>query len=372
MNQQEKTINAEFLVGQRAMTGLLAIVNASDEDFNKMTAAIADSSGACGELATKMDDTLVGKFEILKSGISAVKNTIGGELAPTMYGLIEKSQSVVNAIQSMIDAFIAAKNQGNALDGIVAAIQQLLPSLQAIAGAGNLPGILQEPPRIAQKFIDKLHGLSAEGKTLQDFTEIFAKIALITPDLIAAGSGISAFGSVFSGIGNAINTVSQTFGTFQNTISGITQIFSGLPSQFGAIMNIFSGLAGSFGNVLKNMRNLTKCVLGIFSPLVSGIGKIFSAIGRKIAGLLAPIGNFITGTFSAITSKISGIFSSIGNAIMSKFGGVLTWVKTIAGNIGSALSGVLDSVFGFAGKIAGAFGSLLITLGKYALPFEKS
>lgn len=123
INQQEKTINAELLVGQRAMTGLFAIVNVSDEDFNKMTAAIADSSDACGKLAIKMDDTLVGKFEILKSGISAVKNTIGGELAPTMYGLIEKSQSVVNAIQSMIDAFIAAKNQGNALDGIAAAIQ---------------------------------------------------------------------------------------------------------------------------------------------------------------------------------------------------------------------------------------------------------
>ncbi|MDE5885657.1 MAG: phage tail tape measure protein [Oscillospiraceae bacterium] len=413
MNEQEKTANANILVGQRAMTGLLAIVNASDKDFNDMTAAIANSGEACAELAAKMDDTLVGKFEILKSGISAIKNTIGEELAPTMYDLVDKAQSVVNMIQNMIDVFIAAKNQGNALDGIAEAVQALLPALQAMDDAGNLPEILQKLPGIAQKLIDKLHELSAEGKTLQDFIGIFAKIAVIAPALIAAGSGISAFGSVFSGIGNTIDGVSQAFGMFQNTMSGITQVFSKLPSQVGAVTAVFSGLAGSFGNVLKNMGNLAKSVWGIFPPLASGIEKIFSAIGRKISNLLAPIGNLITGTlssiggkitaifsaiggkitgivsaiggkiaglfapignfitnkFGGIASKIGGFFSSIGNVIASKLGGILTGIKTIAGNIMGAFSGVLGSIAGFAGKIAGAFGSLLTTLGKYALPF---
>lgn len=420
MNEQEKTANANILVGQRAMTGLLAIVNASDKDFNDMTAAIANSGEACATLAEQMDNTLVGQFEILKSGISAIKNTIGEELAPTMYDLISKARSVVDMIQNMIDVFIAAKNQGNALDGIAEAVQALLPALQAMDDAGNLPGILQELPGIAQKFIDKLHELSAEGKTLQDFTGIFAKIALIAPALIAAGSGISAFGSVFSGIGNTIDVVSQAFGMFQNTMSGITQVFSKLPSQVGAVTSVFSGLAGSFGNVLKNVGNFATSVLGIFSPLVSGIRKVgslitgsfktiastiggifseiefaflskfgdvlvsveviskrignaitkpFSAIGGKITSLLAPIGNAITGTFSAIGGKIASLLAPIGNVIKSKLGGVLTWIKTIAGNIMGAFSGVLGSIAGFAGKIAGAFGSLLTTLGKYALPF---
>ena len=420
MEKMEKATNATLLAGERGFTGLLSIVNASDEDFNDLVNSITNSKDACQKLAEQMDNTLIGQFEILKSGVSAIKNTIGEELAPTMYDLVSKARSVVDGIQNMIDIFIVAKDQGNALDGIAAVLQEILPPLQAMAGAGNLPGILQELPDIAQKLIDKLHELSAEGKTLQDFTGIFAKIALIAPALIAAGSSISAFGSVFSGIGNTIDVVSQAFGIFQNTMSGITQVFSKLPSQVGAVTSVFSGLAGSFGNVLKNVGNLATSVLGIFSPLVSGIGKVgslitgsfktiastiggifseiefaflskfgdvlvsveviskrignaitrpFSAIGGKITSLLAPIGNAITGTFSAIGGKIASLLAPIGNVIKNKLGGVLTWIKTIAGNIGNALAGVLGSVAGFAGKIAGAFGSLLTTLGKYALPF---
>ncbi|MDE5754846.1 MAG: phage tail tape measure protein [Oscillospiraceae bacterium] len=336
MEKMEKATNATLLAGERGFTGLLSIVNASDEDFNDLVNSITNSKDACQKLADQMDNTLVGKFEILKSGISAIKNTIGEELAPTMYDLVDKARSVVDAIQNIIDIFIAAKNQGNALDGIAAVLQEILPPLQAMNGAGNLPGILQELPGIAQKLIDKLHELSAEGKTLQDFTEIFAKIALIAPALIAAGSGISAFGSVFSGIGNTIDVVSQAFGNFQGLLSSTTKNISGTATVFE---NSFKKISSSFTNT-KSFQNFSK-----------GISKAFQSAKSDIS--------MFGGFFKEIAKEnIQVTFDKLPNVLQKS----LNKTGSILGNFG----GMVKDSFGVIGT---AFGQLFSVLAKGALPF---
>ena len=47
------------------MSGLLAIVNASDDDFNKLTEAINHSDGAAKQAAETMQDNLKGAMEEL-------------------------------------------------------------------------------------------------------------------------------------------------------------------------------------------------------------------------------------------------------------------------------------------------------------------
>ncbi|MDE6729605.1 MAG: phage tail tape measure protein, partial [Oscillospiraceae bacterium] len=336
MEKTERATNAEILFGERSMLGLLAIVNASDEDFNEMTAAIANSKDACATLAEQMDNTLIGQFEILKSGISAIKNTIGEELAPTMYDLVSKARSVVDGIQNMIDIFIVAKDQGNALDGIAAVIQEILPPLQAMAGAGNLPGILQELPDLAQKLINKLHELSSEGKNLQDFTGIFAKIALIAPALIATGSGISAFGSVFSGIGNTIDSINQAFGNFQGLLSSTTKNISGTATVFE---NSFKKISNSFTNSKS------------FQKFSTGISKIFQPIKNDIL----IFGGFVKET---VKENVQNTFNKLPNVLQKS----LNKTGSILGNFGGA---VKDSF----GVIGTAFGQLFSVLAKGALPF---
>ncbi len=58
---------ASKLAGQEAMSGLLAIVNASEDDFKKLTSAINDSTGAAEKMADIRLDNLKGDLTILKS-----------------------------------------------------------------------------------------------------------------------------------------------------------------------------------------------------------------------------------------------------------------------------------------------------------------
>ncbi len=67
MSEVQQSEIASKLAGQEAMSGLLAIANASDEDFNKLTEAINDSTGAAEKMAEIRLDNLKGDITILRS-----------------------------------------------------------------------------------------------------------------------------------------------------------------------------------------------------------------------------------------------------------------------------------------------------------------
>ncbi|QAS60704.1 phage tail tape measure protein [Clostridium septicum] len=51
------------------MSGLLSVVNASDEDFNNLTAAIDNSDGSAKDMADIMNDNLNGSLTLLGSAL---------------------------------------------------------------------------------------------------------------------------------------------------------------------------------------------------------------------------------------------------------------------------------------------------------------
>lgn len=65
--KDEQSAAAAALGGQEAMSGLLAIVNASESDFNKLSKAIDNASGAAQDQADIMDDNLQGALYELGS-----------------------------------------------------------------------------------------------------------------------------------------------------------------------------------------------------------------------------------------------------------------------------------------------------------------
>ena len=69
MSQEQQVSNAKALAGQEAMSGLLAIVNASQDDFDKLTKAVAASAGSAERMAEIMNDNLKGQIVLLGSAL---------------------------------------------------------------------------------------------------------------------------------------------------------------------------------------------------------------------------------------------------------------------------------------------------------------
>ena len=65
--QAEQMQTAAAIFGKQNMAGMLAIINASEEDYNKLTDAIYGCEGSAKGMADTMQNNLAGQITILKS-----------------------------------------------------------------------------------------------------------------------------------------------------------------------------------------------------------------------------------------------------------------------------------------------------------------
>jgi len=126
MSETEKAATASNLAGMYAQSGLLAIVNASEEKFNELAAAIENAEGSASRMKDIRMDTLQGSLYYLQSAAEGVKDELGAKLSPYLRRLIDwltrKMPSIQNAVGGTVD-FITAK-----IDGVSKAVASLTRS----------------------------------------------------------------------------------------------------------------------------------------------------------------------------------------------------------------------------------------------------
>jgi dimeric dUTPase (all-alpha-NTP-PPase superfamily) len=109
MNDEQKTSLANTIAGTEAQKGLLAILNASEEDYNKLADAINNADGAAESMADTMLDNLSGSITLLQSAVDGVKISFGERLAPYVKSLAEwltdQMPEIEIALDEMMDWF---------------------------------------------------------------------------------------------------------------------------------------------------------------------------------------------------------------------------------------------------------------------------
>lgn len=98
LSEAEQAEAASAIFGQEAMSGWLAIINAGEGDFTKLSAAISNADGTAQQMAATMQDNLNGQLTILKSQLEEAAISIGEALIP-------KVKSAVSAVQEWVDWF---------------------------------------------------------------------------------------------------------------------------------------------------------------------------------------------------------------------------------------------------------------------------
>lgn len=114
---------ATTLFGKEAMAGMLTIINASEEDYNNLTEAIANADGTAKKMADTMQQNLNGQLTILKSGLEEAAISIGDALMPLIQGLVAAVQGWVTWFNSLNDT---TKSMIAIIGLLVAALAPLL------------------------------------------------------------------------------------------------------------------------------------------------------------------------------------------------------------------------------------------------------
>ena len=108
-----------MLAGARGLSGIMAISNATEADFNSLTDAIYNCEGAAQDMATTMLDNLGGDMTLLKSKFEGVQLALYEKLEPTLRKGVEALSKLVDVLGWVVEH---ADGLGAAISGVATAV----------------------------------------------------------------------------------------------------------------------------------------------------------------------------------------------------------------------------------------------------------
>ncbi|NBI63677.1 phage tail tape measure protein [Clostridiales bacterium] len=342
LTQDQKAQYAAMLAGQEGMSGLLAITNATESDYKKLTGAIGDCNGMAKEQYDIMQNNLKGSLEKMKSAIEGCAISIGGAFAPTI-------KSAAEHIQALAEKFngLSPETQRTIIKiaGLAAAIG---PAMLVIGklnqGVGNVI-------RKFGKFGEAVHkGGGVLGSAMKVFLGPAGIALLVIGALVAAGVLVyKNWDKIKAAAGRFKTAVKDTF-----TAAGIdTKKFS---KTFQAVKNTIGRLVKSAGKLIKGfityMKPVVKFVGGVFKAVFrTGFKAIVSYAGGWLSGVADAIGG-VTRVLNGIIDFVSGVFT--GNwkkawaGVKDIFKGI---VSTFAGIMKAPMNGIIGVINAGIGKL---------------------
>lgn len=185
LTEAEQAQVAATLFGQEAMSGMLAIVNTSDKDYQKLTKEIYDCKNAAQEMADIQMANLSGQIELLKSNMAEAAMQIGEILLPYITKLVGQVREVVQWFSNL-----DPKQQQQIVKwaGIAAAIGPVVLVVGKLtSGAGKMVSGIEKAVGAIGKLGSSSRGVPGPVGEASSSVGSLSKNAL---GLVAAGAGI--------------------------------------------------------------------------------------------------------------------------------------------------------------------------------------
>ena len=228
LSESEKAANAEALVGKNAMSGFLALMNASQSDIDKLSGAIENCDGASESMAETMQDNLNGQLTILKSQLEELAISFGDILMPTI-------RKIVSAVQ---------------------------------------------------QFVDKLN--SMDESTRESVIKIGLLAASIGPLLIVLGKTISTVGTAmrgFSSLAKGVRLLITHVGSASGVFSKLGVVLGGLSGPVVAVVAVIGTLVAAFMNLWNTNEEFRTAITSIWNDIVSKVKGFCDQLTQRINGL---------------------------------------------------------------------------------------
>lgn len=327
LNEVEQTSAATTIFGKESFAGMLAIINATEKDYKKLSDAVYNCDGAAKQMSETMLDNFEGKMTLAKSALDALQVSLGEALLPTFTAAITKITEVVTKV-----AEFAEKNPE-----LVRTIAKVTAGLFALK-AGGL---------IAKLGFQEIHG---GVLMVQKVLEIFRGRTLIAgTNAMGLGVKLARMGSSVVGyFGNLGGAFSNVLGSSRilSKVTGVAKLIGGKLS--GGVLGVFGKITGKVTGILGKIGS------AVLAGPLGKIGGIFGGIVGKIGTALAPVGNLFKVAFSPL--------AKLGGSLFGSFGGILGKIFPIVGAITAVITVIqlvrknLDKIRDFVGKIFGEKG----------------
>lgn len=338
LSKAEQVQMASALGGQEAMSGLLAIVNASTTDFDKLKDSVYNCTDAAANMAAVTQDNLAGQLTSLKSKAEGLGIAFYKSLQKP---LTELASAGVSALSDLNAAYTS-----NGFVGFINEIGNKIPILQTVTDR-----IADITTKLQEMDTDQLMSL---GKTL-------AVLAGSAPVLGIIGKNASTLSDALGSVsGDAISKLNKLPGSIKNlgkSMKSNAKIFGNVKD---AIWLPFEDLSPKITGIFQKATNAIKT--GSIGKTVSETADVFKGIAKTLVSPLENIGPAL----AKISPKMATALKNCGNTVKDTFGIIVNGIKDFGSLMGESFSFVLSKVSVFGGKfktylgiIGKSFGPLL-------------
>lgn len=345
LTEAEKTQIASQLAGQEAMSGLLAIVNTSEAEYNKLANAVNNADGAAKQMADTMANNLQGQLTLLKSSAEGFGLALYDKIKTP---LTEMASWAVESLNELTTAF-----NENGVDGVVEAAGNILS--EAIAAViDRLPEFVQLAISVIESFVN---GLSENQETIVNgaisiITTLANGLLGMLPEIVKLGLDLIV--SLANGIAESlpeliptiVDVVLQIVDTLIDNVDMLIDaaiaiiialadgLIDSLPKLIEKVPVIIAKLIEAYANnAPKMIEAALKIIVALAEGLIKSIPQLIKAIPQIVTAIVKGFGTYI--------SKIKEIGKNIVNGVWEGINAMYSWFYSKVRNF---FSGIVNSV----------------------------
>lgn len=370
MTQEQKINFANTVAGQRAQAGLLAMLNATEEDYNKLTEAIENCDGAAAAMADTMLDNLAGDMTLLQSAVEGVKISIGERLSPYLRQFVQFITSKMPDVE---------KAAGKALDFIEGKVKWLKDTIADFTSGedwanADIWGKLKIAwdKIVAEPFSEwwngsgkaKITGMMGDlGKTIGSgiTAGLLALLGIDTGGVISDGKAIG--GAFIEGFKDGFDTEQIT-----TALKNWASEHKGTVTALGLVLG--GKLIGGVASGVKRAQGFIGTIQGILGKGSGVAGAIGSSYTTATMNVTAGVVNLSGGGLGNAAGRAAA--NAAGSGLPALPGAAGSNLPALPGAGGAAAAGGLTSATGWLGRllqvgskssVVGADGTLLAVNG---------
>ncbi|EHL7166345.1 phage tail tape measure protein [Staphylococcus pseudintermedius] len=342
LSKAQQSAAVKTLFGQEAMSGILPIINASDEDYQKLTKSIDNSAGASKRMSDEMEGGIGGSIRKMKSAIESMAISIGDVLAPhirraadflamladkftSMPGWVKTGVVGLGVFAASLGPLILTTGMFTAALGSI--MTTLGPLMTGIVKAGGLMNFLGTKAPFAAK------GLTLVGGA---FKFMLGPVGLAIAAVVAIGTAFVVAYKKSETFRNIVHTViDPVVNAFKNLWNTAKEVFNSLKSLLSGntlpTVDLLSKIMpkATANRVTVNLMKVRQTFINVFNA----IWNFGREIGGKIASFWKQNGDDVIQAFVNIGNFFKGFFIELRNLIGPNLRELGTLVKTIFTNI---------------------------------------
>jgi len=321
LTDEQKTFYAATLAGQEGMSGLLSLLNMSQEEYDEIAASMDNAGGVAKETAEVMRDNLSADVEELMGSLESLAITLASLIVPALRDFVQWLTQLINKFTALSPetqkTILTIASIAVAIGPVLMVLGKLTTSVGSIITTfGKIPGAI--------------------AKAKSAFTAVSAAIGGISAPVVAV---VAVIGVLIAAFANLWKTNEE----FRNKM---TAIWDGIKSKFESFAQ---GIVDRLNALGFDFENFGEVVKAIWDGFCSLLAPIFEGVFNQVSVILGSALDALTGIFDVFIGIFTGNWDQAWQGVKEIFGAVWDLIKGTFESWAIAFKGIADTVLGWFG-----------------------